>query len=105
MRDMPIITCPVCGQEYLPSEIFIPNDFFGKQREIHKDESGKIVFYLGEDMNLEEEYICDSCGAKLKVSTNLSFTVDSDDKTLEEEYISTFEKPKKLKLPEVNLFD
>lgn len=97
------IKCPVCGQQYHPTEIYLPNEFFGKPKEIVKDDSGQISYVLGKDMNLEEEYICDNCNTKFKVTADISFET-SVTRSAEEEYVSTFERPKKLKLMEEELF-
>ena len=104
MKDLPKIICPVCGQEYLPSEIFDPEAVFGKQYDITKSESGEIKFYLGDDPDLEEEYICDSCNTKLKITMNMSFDVKQFEEENFEEYSTKLERPKKIKLDENELF-
>lgn len=104
MEDTIKIVCPICGAEYLPSEIYIPAEFFGRPTEVIRDPADKIEFFLGHGMNLEEEYICDGCGAKMRIKANLSFTVDTEP-VEEDEYVTTFERPKKIKLDEVDLFD
>lgn len=104
MKDIPIICCPKCGQQYLPSEIFMPDEFFGKQREIFKSIEGQIEFYDGEDPNLEEYYICDNCNTKLKIEAKLAFKVEEANDNFEEEYISKINKPEKIKLSEEELF-
>ena len=63
-----LIKCPYCGREYLPCEIFYPDDLLGNASDIVKDENGKILSYEGTNMNLKEEYTCDWC--------NKSFTVE-----------------------------
>lgn len=69
-----IIKCPVCGCEYLPAEIFLPNVFFGRPREIDREYmSGKILGYMGNSMNLTETYTCDRCEHTFKVNTSISF--------------------------------
>lgn len=73
------IKCPHCGREYLPCEIYYPNDFLGNAGEIFKDENGKIITYSGDNMNLDEIFTCD-CGCEFKVSAHISFTaVNLDD--------------------------
>ena len=104
MEDTVKISCPVCGAEYLPVEIFIPEDFFGRPEEVIRDPADKIEFFLGRGMNFKEEYICDSCGAKMRITAKLSFDVDTDPVD-EDEYVTTFERPKRIKLDEVELFD
>lgn len=106
MKDTPKIVCPVCGSEYLPVEVFIPDDFFGKPVEIMRNEAGKIDFVLGEGMNLTETYVCDNCNTQLKINTEISFNTEVDTKeTFEEEYVSSFTKPKKIHLEEIDLFE
>ena len=104
-KNIPIIRCPICGQEYLPSEIYIPSSFFGNPGEIMKNSAGKIEFYTGKDMDLKEEYICDNCKTKLKISAELTFTVEKAEvENVEEDYVTTFSRPKKLVLTEEELF-
>ena len=105
MEDTIKIVCPICGAEYLPSEIYIPDEFFGKPTEVIRDPADRIEFFLGKGMNLDEEYICDSCGANMRISAKLSFVVDTEPVEDDDEYVTTFERPKKIKLDEVDLFD
>ena len=67
-----IITCPKCGAEYLPAEIYYPNEFLGKPYGIDKLD-GKIENYLGNSMNLKESYQCDHCNCKFNVTAKVSF--------------------------------
>ena len=43
MNDIEVIKCPVCGREYLPVEIFVPNAFFGEPDVVKRDTEGNIV--------------------------------------------------------------
>lgn len=104
MEDTVKIVCPICGEELLPAEVYIPEEFFGRPGEVIRDPAGKIEFFLGKGMNLDEEYICDGCGANMRIHANLSFSVNTDP-VEDDEYVTTFEKPSKLKLDEVDLFD
>ena len=104
-NDFQVIVCPVCEQQYLPAEIFFPTDLIGNPKEIIKDTSGKVEFFIGDDQDLDETYICDNCGTKLKIHANLTFKVDAISSNFEEEYVSTYTKPKKLTLEESSLFD
>ena len=104
-KNIQIITCPVCGHQYLPSEIFFPDDLTGKPTEIVKDNLGKIDFYLGEDQNLTEEYICDGCGTHLTITAQIIFKPEVTENKFTEEYVSKFTRPKKLVLEESSLFD
>lgn len=75
-----VITCPHCGCEYMPVEIFIPNSFFGKPLEIEKEATtGKIQYYLGNPMDLTEKYICDRCNQPFKIKTQLKFFTEGID--------------------------
>lgn len=68
-----LIVCPHCGAEYLPSEIFIPNSFFGSPEDIDKDSIGRLEAYDGSKMDLKEIYTCDYCNKELEVIADLKF--------------------------------
>lgn len=105
IKDLPIITCPICSQQYLPSEVFIPEAVFGKQYDITKSESGEIKFYLGDDPDLEEEFVCDSCLTKLKITMKMTFDIEQfKEEDFDEDYTTSIDKPKKIKLEENELF-
>lgn len=105
MKDLVTIKCPVCGQNYLPSEVFIPESFFGKQKDITRNASGEIEFYLGDDPDYNEEFVCESCLSKLKIHANLIFNVEVDNgEDFDEDYSTQINKPKKIKLDETELF-
>mgnify|MGYP006988847762 CR=1 FL=1 len=105
MRDLVVVKCPVCGTNYLPSEIFMPDSFFGKQRDITRNASGEIEFYLGDDPDYEEEFVCESCLTKLKIRANLNFNVEvNNGEDFDEDYSTPINKPKKIKLDETELF-
>ena len=81
-----VITCPNCGREYLPAEIYIPNSFFGKPEYI-KLKDNKIDKLFGTSMDLKEHYCCDSCGKSFNITAKISFNTEIDDKhDFEEEY-------------------
>lgn len=105
MKDTPIIKCPVCGYEYFPSEIFIPKSFFGNPGEIVRDAAGKIKFWLGDDMDLNEEFTCECCNTPLTIKSNISFTVEANsDLNFDMDYETPITKPKKPKLFETEIF-
>ena len=106
MDDYNVITCPCCGQEFLPAEIFYPDDLIGKPKEIYKTSSGKIDFYTGEDQCYNELYICDNCRNLLHVHADVKYTVNvvKDDEEFDEEFVSKFNKPTKFSLKEDQLF-
>lgn len=105
MEDTIKIVCPHCGHEYLPVEIFIPEEFFGRPTEVIRDPAGRIDFFLGKGMNLNETYICDSCGTNLRITAKMSFDVEPINGEDDEDYETKIERPTKLKLDEVDLFD
>lgn len=72
-----IIRCPVCQTEYLPAEIYLPDSFLGKPKEVRRDLSGKIVDYFGKSMDLIETYRCDHCNSKFTVEANVKFYTTS----------------------------
>lgn len=80
LRKTEVITCPHCGREYLPAEIFISDGFFGKPTFIDRDIYGKILDYCGTNIDNTETYICDGCNKSFKITARLSFsTAEKDD--------------------------
>ncbi len=104
MEDI-TIRCPVCGREFLPAEIFFPDDLIGHPTEIIRDTEGHIEFYLGDEPNYDEVYTCDECGAKFVVHATVSFEAEEIPKHESEEYVTRFRKAEKIKLKENQLFD
>ena len=81
------IKCPRCGYEYLPSEIYIPNVFFGKPTFIQRDLEGHIYDVIGIPPDRKEEYVCDNCGAAFKVRVHIEFISKIDkEKDFNEDY-------------------
>lgn len=104
MDNYIIISCPVCGEQYLPSEIFFPDDLIGKPKEIFKDTSGKLDFYTGEDQNYDQYYVCDHCGSKLHIHASVKYDVNVIPDDFDEEYVSKFNRQSKFSLKEDQLF-
>ena len=71
------IECPHCGRQYLPAEIYYPKHFFGNPHDIDRLQNLKIESYLGNSMNLDEDYECDNCLKKFRVTAKISFRVDA----------------------------
>lgn len=67
------IKCPFCNYEYVPSELYLPNDFLGKASFVARDDSGKITHHVDGDMNLKETYVCDSCNNEFEVEATVEF--------------------------------
>ena len=104
-KEFTVITCPVCGQEFVPSEIFYPDDIIGHPTEIVKTTSGKIDFFFGPGPDLTETYVCDNCGTKLQVTANVFYKVKAVENEMDKEYVTTFNKSNKYNLEEGSLFD
>lgn len=71
--NTPKITCPKCGKQYLPGEIYLPKEFLGQPKIIERDIYGKILDDYGGTMNLKEQYICDNCNSLFFVKAKVSF--------------------------------
>lgn len=74
-KKLEVIKCPVCGKEYLPCEIYLPNSFFGRPKAIYKDGFGRVEGILGSDMDLRETFTCEDCNTPFSVNCKLQFNV------------------------------
>lgn len=83
-----IIKCPKCQREYLPGEIFIPNNFLGQPKEIERDEQGKIIDYRGINQNLRETFTCENCGYTFDIEAQITYKVEGSMENFDEEYIT-----------------
>ena len=72
-RKFVVITCPKCGMEYLPAEIFVPKAFFGKPDIINRDENGKIISFSGTSININEKYCCDKRDTEFEINSKITF--------------------------------
>lgn len=88
-----IIKCPHCGAEYMAAEIFLPDSFLGKPNDIRKTAEGKIIEFMGKDMDLAESYRCDYCNKKFTVSANVKFYTSSNTKDFDNKYKTKLTKP------------
>lgn len=68
-----IITCPHCGYEYLPEEIYNPNVFFGRPLDIIRDKKGKIEFFWGDSLDVEETFECFNCNHLFTIKALVEF--------------------------------
>lgn len=99
-KDFEVIKCPYCGAEYLPSEIYIPNAFFGKPGHVERTFDGKILEYDGTGLDTKETYRCDSCNKEFYVNAQIHFTSSvSELSKLDEEYSSP------LNVKKISLFE
>ena len=80
-----IIRCPHCGYEYLPNEIFYPDELLGDAFNVIRDENGKIIFHEGNNMNLEEEYVCDWCNKTFKVKMQVKLITEKPEIDFDDE--------------------
>lgn len=93
-KKFEIIKCPRCDYEYLPSEIFVPKNFFGLPTSIERDFSGRIMEFSGNSLDLEETYTCDNCNTTFHIGTKISFNTCLEKvENIDEEYISDINKP------------
>lgn len=76
-RKFEIIECPKCGRQYLPAELFVPNAFFGKPRDIIRDVYGQILEYEGTSVDLADSYTCDNCNTTFQVRAKMQFIVEN----------------------------
>ena len=94
MKSNLIIKCPLCGREYLPAEIYLPDSFLGKPKNIVRNDAGKITEYFGHNMDLRETYICDTCGTDFKINCKVTFyTEERKNMNFDQDYISSLKKP------------
>jgi hypothetical protein len=81
------IVCPKCGAEYLPAEVFYPEEILGSPENIIKDKKGKVEFFIGESIDFTEEFTCDICDCKFTVEGSVKFsTKESDRAKFDEDY-------------------
>ena len=93
-RKLTVITCPKCGREYLPAEIYIPDSFFGRPEYIKREIDGSILDYAGTSLDTEERYSCDNCKTIFKINAKVSFDTVIDDKAdFESEHVTSL-KPR-----------
>ena len=91
MAKKTTIRCPHCGWEYLPAEIYYPEDFLGTPQNIIKDENGDVIGFDGEDMNTVETFYCEHCGKQFTVDASITFKTSAVHDVFdedEEEYVS-----------------
>ena len=89
------ISCPFCGYEYLPAEIFVPGAFFGHPTDIERNSHGQILTFQNATTNYDEEYVCDHCSKKFKIHANVKYKAFSDPKDeFDTEYVSPLHETK-----------
>lgn len=73
-----IITCPCCGAQYLPAEIFIPEEVFKTDnKQVQKSPiDGVFPENFKYQLDLAESYICDFCDTSFRVYMDVDFRYD-----------------------------
>ena len=83
-----VISCPKCGRQYLPGEIFLPNNFLGQPEKIARDEKGNIINFEGIPMDLTaDRYYC-SCGQAFDVEATVTFKVTPIKDEFEDDFVT-----------------
>ena len=71
-----IIKCPHCGWEYLPGEIYLPEELSGRPDNIVRDALGKIIYadYV-EDLEPDttEHFVCENCGRSFVIEATTTY--------------------------------
>ena len=99
------ITCPNCGYEYLPNEIFYPESVFGDAKTIIRTPEGKIDIYTGKSFDLTEDFVCENCDCHFLVEGKVAFVTKAIDEHFDEEYVSELpEKENKVTVTKTELF-
>lgn len=89
-----IITCPICGAEYMPGEIFLPKHFLGQPKMTEKDALTGHILYSDGEMDLVENFICEKCNTPFRVSARVQFSTEENRHfNFNSEYTSSLKKP------------
>lgn len=88
-KKTPTISCPICGYEYLPEEIFVPKYVFGNPKGIVRN-NGKIEYFLDRSIDLKETFSCYNCHNTFVVEGAVQFSTKPLIKEIiESEYITS----------------
>lgn len=79
MKDN-FIKCPVCGYEYTPSEIYLPNSLLGKTDYVLRNGEGHIEKVFGVLPDSQEYFYCDNCNTGFEINANITFTTKIESK-------------------------
>ena len=83
----PVIKCPHCGSEYLPGEIYMPD-------EVIRDSLGKIIYedYTTDDRAPEmvSHFTCEECNKPFVVEATVTYKVkvEAPEKDFTSQYVS-----------------
>jgi hypothetical protein len=91
MKNKPAyIVCPKCKYEYLPAEVFYPDEILGHPENIIRDKQGKIEFFIGQPINLSEEFTCYNCNCQFTTEVEIQFnTKESSLAMFDDEHTTT----------------
>ena len=90
VRKTPIIRCPHCGAQYLPSEIYMPGAFLGRPDDLVKDSLGKIIYEDGDEPDMIEHYTCDYCNKPFVVEATITYKslLEEPERDFQSQYVS-----------------
>ena len=89
-RKTPVISCPHCGAQYLPAEIYMPGAILGRPDDLVKDALGKIIYEdykEGQEPDMIEHFTCEFCNKPFVVEATITY------KSMEEEPEKDFSSP------------
>lgn len=82
----PIIKCPHCGAEFVPSEIFMPGELIGKANKVIKDPNNRILYVeYAEDWEpaTVAHFTCDVCDKSFTVEPVIMYKVKKEAEELD----------------------
>lgn len=85
-QKLQVIKCPHCGYEYLPGELFLPNNFLGQPKKPIRDALGKILYveyYEDKELDTTTKYICDNCDKLFITETTMTFKTKAEEEELD----------------------
>ena len=94
LHKTPVITCPHCGAEYLPGEIYMPGAIIGQPSEVVRDSLGKIIYEDYEtpdtEPTLTEHFICEYCEKPFVIEAIVSYKTkeEAPEKDFTTKYVS-----------------
>lgn len=81
-----VLKCPHCGAEFLPGEIFYPDNVIGYSMNIIRDPLNKIIYEEykeGREPFAEEEFWCPFCDKPFIAEVELKFSTRPQEEELD----------------------